>query len=128
MWRHSGTCGYRRVARWSRRVTDAIAKVLVVDDHPIFRAGLVGILSAAGYEVLEATDGQHAVNVASSVRPRLVIMDVMMPGMSGIEATERIIAQDPTARVLMLSAADSPETVRAALRAGATSYITKTVA
>jgi len=109
-------------------VTDAIAKVLVVDDHPIFRAGLVGILSAAGYEVLEATDGQHAVNVASSVRPRLVIMDVMMPGMSGIEATERIIAQDPTARVLMLSAADSPETVRAALRAGATSYITKTVA
>jgi DNA-binding NarL/FixJ family response regulator len=86
------------------------------------------VLREAGYLVYEASDGEQAVDLASTVRPRLVIMDVLMPGMSGIEATERIRARDPEVRVLALSAADSPETVRAALRAGAISYLTKTIA
>ncbi len=107
---------------------EAVLKVMVVDDHPVVREGLAGMLRQAGYLVFEAGDGRQAVDLASSVRPQLVIMDVLMPGISGIEATERICAQNPAIRVLMLSVADSPEIVRAALRAGATSYLTKAAA
>lgn len=102
--------------------------VLVVDHQPIAREGLAGMLRAAGYAVIEARDGEHAVEIVASDRPELVIMDVLMPGISGIEATERIVTINPAARVLMLSEADSAETVRAALRAGAASYLTKTAA
>lgn len=104
---------------------NAPAKVLVVDDHPIVREAVAGMLRTAGYLVFEAGDGEDAVEIASSVGPELVIMDVVMPGLSGIEATERIVAQHPATRVVMLSVADSAETVRAAVRAGAASYLTK---
>jgi DNA-binding NarL/FixJ family response regulator len=103
-------------------------KVLVVDDHAIVREGLADMLRDAGYVVFEASDGERAVATASSVQPDLVIMDVLMPGMSGIDATERIVARDPAARVVMLSVADSAETVRAAVRAGAVGYLTKAAA
>jgi DNA-binding NarL/FixJ family response regulator/DNA-binding SARP family transcriptional activator len=103
-----------------------LAKVLVVDDHSIMREGLARILRDAGYAVFEASDGEQAVRIASSERPEFVLMDVLMPGMSGIEATARIMLSDHAPRVLMLSAADSPETIRAAVKAGATGYLTKT--
>lgn len=99
--------------------------VLVTDDHPAVREGLAGILRAAGYVVCEAGSGEQAVEIAASLRPNLVLMDVLMPGMSGIEAARQIIARDAAARVLMLTADDSPLTVRAALRAGAAGYLTK---
>ena len=101
------------------------AKVLVVDDHPILREVIAATLRDAGYLVSEADDGERAVDLASSFQPELVIMDVLMPGMSGIEATERIHAQDPAIRILMLSMIDSPEIVRAALKAGAVNYLNK---
>jgi DNA-binding NarL/FixJ family response regulator/DNA-binding SARP family transcriptional activator len=103
----------------------AATMVLIADDHPAVREGLASILRAAGYAVFEAGDGEQAVDIASSLRPDLVLMDVLMPGMSGIDATERITARDSAARVLMLSVADSPETIRAALQAGAAGYLTK---
>jgi DNA-binding NarL/FixJ family response regulator len=99
--------------------------VLVVDDHPVVREGLAGMLRNAGYVVLEAGDGGQAVELASAERPDLVIMDVLMPAMSGIEATERITARNPAARVIMLSAVDSSETVHAAVKAGASGYLAK---
>jgi DNA-binding NarL/FixJ family response regulator/class 3 adenylate cyclase len=107
---------------------EAAQKALVADDHAIVREGLAGILRDEGYVVFEASDGEGAVEMASSVRPELVIMDVLMPGMSGIDATERIVALDPSAKVVMLSVADSTETVRAAMRAGAVGYLTKAAA
>lgn len=107
---------------------DTAVKVMVVDGHAIFREGLAGILRDAGYVVFEAGDGERAVEMASSVRPELVIMDVLMPGMSGIDATEQIVARNPLTRVVMLSMADSAETVRAAVRAGAVGYLTKAAA
>jgi DNA-binding NarL/FixJ family response regulator/uncharacterized LabA/DUF88 family protein len=110
------------------KLGEATPTVLVVDHQPIGRQGLAGMLRAAGYTVLEARDGEHAVEIVASDRPELVIMDVLMPGISGIEATERIVTINPATRVLMLAEADSAETVRAALRAGAASYLTKTAA
>jgi DNA-binding NarL/FixJ family response regulator len=107
---------------------DPAVKVLVVDDHALLREGVAGVLRGAGYAVFEAGSGDRAVEIAAAVRPQLVIMDVLMPGMSGIEAVERIIDRDPAARVLMLSMADSAETVRAAVKAGAAGYLTKDVA
>ena len=107
---------------------EATRKALVVDDHAIVREGLAGILRDEGYVVFEASDGERAVEMASSVRPELVIMDVLMPGMSGIDATERIVTLNPSARVVMLSVADSTDTVRAAMRAGAVGYLTKAAA
>src|SRR3954451_15155474 len=83
------------------------------------------ILRDAGYSVFEASDGEQAVRIASSERPEFVLMDVLMPGMSGIEATTRIMLSDHAPRVLMLSAADSRETIRSAVKAGAKGYLTK---
>jgi DNA-binding NarL/FixJ family response regulator/DNA-binding SARP family transcriptional activator len=104
---------------------EAVTKVLVVDDHPAVREGLARILRAAGYAVFEAGDGEQAVDIAAWLQPDLVLMDVLMPGISGIDATERITARDPAPRVLMLSVSDSPETIRAAMQAGAAGYMTK---
>jgi DNA-binding NarL/FixJ family response regulator len=101
---------------------------MVVDDHPIFREALALMLRDAGYAVMEAAGGEDAVEIAVSERPQLVIMDVGMPGLSGIEATRRIMNQTRGVRVLILSAADSAETVRAAVKAGAAGYLTKSAA
>jgi DNA-binding NarL/FixJ family response regulator/DNA-binding SARP family transcriptional activator len=103
-----------------------LAKVLVVDDHPIMREVLASLLRNAGYAVFEASDGEQAIRIASSERPEFVLMDVLMPGMSGIEATARIMLSDQAPRVLMLSAVDSRETIRASVKAGATGYLSKT--
>lgn len=107
---------------------EAALRVLVVDDHAIVREAVASMARDAGYVVFEAISGEQAVELASSVRPDLVIMDVLMPGMSGIEAAGQIAARHPEARVVMLSVADSAETVRAAMRAGAAGYLTKTAA
>jgi DNA-binding NarL/FixJ family response regulator len=105
-----------------------VLTVLVVDDQPIVREGLAGMLRDAGYVVFEASDGEYAIEIASSARPELVVMDLLMPGISGIEAAERIVTQNPATRVLMLADTDSAETVRAAIKAGVASYLTKAVA
>jgi DNA-binding NarL/FixJ family response regulator len=103
--------------------------VLVVDDQFLVRTGLVALLRAApGTEVAgEAADGAEAVALAAATRPDVVLMDIRMPGMSGIEATERILAQavDPAPRVLVLTTFDLDEYVYGALRAGAAGFLLK---
>jgi DNA-binding NarL/FixJ family response regulator len=101
-------------------------RALVVDDDPFVRGALTRFLGDAGYEVSEARNGEDGVVLAGSLRPDVILMDVMMPpGISGIEATRRIIERDPTARVVMFSVHQSEDVVGAAVAAGAAGYVTK---
>ena len=102
-------------------------QVLIADDHPLFRDGLRVMLEAAdGFEIVgEATSGEEAVALALSLRPNVVLMDINMPGVNGIEATRRIVAADPQAQVLMLTMLEDDDSVFAALRAGARGYLLK---
>ncbi|CAM5359562.1 DNA-binding response regulator OS=Streptomyces fumanus OX=67302 GN=GCM10018772_10840 PE=4 SV=1 [Streptomyces fumanus] len=111
------------------RPSDRPVRVLVVDDQFLVRTGLVALLRAApGTEVVgEAADGAEAVALAAATRPVTVPMHIRMPGMSGIEATERILAEavDPAPRVLILTTFDLDEYVYGALRAGASGFLLK---
>lgn len=105
-------------------------RVLVADDHPLFRAGVRERLAgfAGSLEVVgEAATGQEAVELAASLRPDLVLMDVAMPGMNGIEATCRIKQRQPDVAVLVLTVYDDDQYVFALLEAGAAGYLLKTV-
>ncbi|TWP49133.1 response regulator transcription factor [Lentzea tibetensis] len=104
-----------------------MTRVLVVDDQALFRAGLVALLAAApGVEVVgEACDGGRAVELAASLCPDVILMDIRMPGVSGIAALERIVAAGSSARVLMLTTFDLDEYVYDALRAGACGFVLK---
>ncbi|GAA1807430.1 response regulator transcription factor [Agromyces neolithicus] len=102
-------------------------RVLVADDHPIVRAGIVGLLSAAvDIEVVgEAADGLDAVRLAAELDPDLVLMDLRMPGLGGAEATARIIAERPVAKVLVLTTYETDEHILGAIEAGASGYLLK---
>jgi DNA-binding NarL/FixJ family response regulator len=104
-------------------------RLLVVDDQFLVRSGLAALLRAApGMEVVgEASDGAEAVALAARTRPDVVLMDIRMPGMTGIQATERILAEavDPAPRVLVLTTFDLDEYVYGALRAGASGFLLK---
>jgi DNA-binding NarL/FixJ family response regulator len=100
---------------------------MVVDDHGIVREGLIAMLRRqVGVQVLgSATSGQDAIRAAQRLNPAIIIMDLVLPDMSGIEATERILALLPQARVIMLSTCHTIEHVYRALRAGALGYVVK---
>ncbi|MGL4650761.1 MAG: response regulator, partial [Caldilineaceae bacterium] len=101
-------------------------RILIADDHPLFRFGLRALLNAmADTEVVaEATTGEAAVALAESEQPDVVLMDVHMPGMDGIEATRRIREANSEIRVLMVTMLDD-DSVFAAMRAGARGYVVK---
>jgi DNA-binding NarL/FixJ family response regulator len=102
-------------------------RVLVADDHPVFRGGLRALLEVdPGIEVAgEAGTGAEAVELASRLRPDLVMMDLHMPDLDGIAATKQILHDDPAARVLVLTMFDDDDSVFAAMRAGARGYLLK---
>ncbi|MFC4330161.1 response regulator [Streptomyces andamanensis] len=104
-------------------------QVLVVDDQFLVRSGLAALLRAApGMEVAgEAADGAEAVALAARIRPDVILMDIRMPGTTGIEATRRILAeaQGPAPRILILTTFDLDEYVYDALRAGASGFLLK---
>ncbi len=101
-------------------------RVLIADDHPVFRYGLRALIAAEpGMELVgEATDGEEAVALVSSLQPDVVLMDLNMPGTNGIEATRRITPASPSAGVLVVTMLDD-ESVFAAMRAGARGYLLK---
>lgn len=102
-------------------------RVLVVDDHPVYRDGLVRLLSElGGFDVVgAAVDGQEAVAFAESLAPDVVIMDLRMPRLDGIEATRQIAAASPHIGIVVLSMFEEDELVFAAVRAGARGYLVK---
>lgn len=101
--------------------------MLVVDDHPVVRRGLVALLdSLVGFEVAaESSDGESAVREVLLARPDVVLMDVQMPGLSGIEATKRMAVSAPEIPVLMLTMYDDDATVFTAMQVGARGYLLK---
>ncbi len=102
-------------------------RVLVADDQTLFRAGLVRLLEEdPRVEVVgQAGDGAEAVEMAGRLRPDVVLMDLRMPNLDGIEATRRIVAEFPEVRVLLLTVLDADNNVIQALKAGASGYILK---
>ena len=108
-------------------VTMPTIRILIVDDHTLFRQGIRKVLDAEGdIEVMgEASDGSQAIALAAELAPDVVLMDIAMPGMDGLEATRRILEGAPNTRVLVLTALDEEAYVMGALRAGARGYLLK---
>ncbi|HEX4538037.1 MAG TPA: response regulator transcription factor [Candidatus Acidoferrum sp.] len=102
-------------------------RVLIVDDHAVIRRGVQGILSTYPEWDLcgEADNGQDAIRLAGELTPEVIIMDVSMPGMNGLEATRIIHDLLPETKVLLLTLHSSSEFVRSAFRAGARGYVLK---
>jgi DNA-binding NarL/FixJ family response regulator len=110
-------------------VEQPVIRVVVVDDHALFRRGLENVLSGEpDLEVVgEAAGGLEALEVCAGTMPDVVLMDVRMPGGSGIEATRRIREARPETRVVMLTVSDDEQDLFGALRAGANGYLLKAV-
>jgi NarL family two-component system response regulator LiaR len=104
-------------------------RILLADDHDMVRRGLAVFLQAFPDMQLvgEAADGVEAIEQCQKVHPDVVLMDVMMPGMDGIEATRRIRAQYPYVQVLMLSSSNDEDLVKSAIQAGAIGYVLKDI-
>ena len=102
-------------------------RVMVVDDHPIMRNGLKDVLEASGrFEVVgQAKDGEEAVSTVEGIEPDVIVMDVIMPNMDGIDACREIMELLPKTRVLMLTASTEEDAVIEAVAAGATGYLQK---
>ena len=101
-------------------------RVMLVDDHALVRMGFRMLLANAEIEVVaEAQSGEEACQQVSKVKPDVVVMDLSMPGMGGLEAVRRLLAQDPKAKVLALSAHEDTAHPRRVLRAGALGYLAK---
>ncbi|MBR6382068.1 MAG: response regulator [Lachnospiraceae bacterium] len=101
-------------------------RIMIVDDSKTSRKLLRGILERGGYEVVcEAVDGEDAWGKYREIRPDLVTMDITMPKMDGVEALSMIRKEDPTARVVMISASGQREKMTMAIRRGASDFITK---
>jgi len=100
-------------------------KILVVDDHDRIRALVRQALAGAAHEVIECGSGREAVRLCEAARPDLTLMDLEMPGMDGLAATRTILRSVPSARVMILTAHDSPALRSAAREAGAAGYALK---
>ena len=108
---------------------DAPIRVMVVDDHPMWRDAVARDLTEAGYDVVAtAADGAQALRVAGAARPDVVVLDLQLPDMSGVEVTAGLRAVHPAAHVLVLSASGEQQDVLDAVKAGAVGYLLKSAA
>ncbi|MFN2189916.1 MAG: response regulator [Candidatus Promineifilaceae bacterium] len=104
-------------------------KTLVADDHQLFRDGIKALLQSAPDTELvgEASSGEEVISLAARLKPDVILMDLQMPGVNGIEATQRIIERNPNINILILTMFDDDQSVFAAIRAGARGYVLKGV-
>lgn len=104
-----------------------ITRILIADDHELFRRGVAAELTQVqGWLVAgEATNGRDAVALAASLKPDIVVLDLTMPELNGLEAARQIVLADPSARILILTAHESEQLVREVLSAGAQGYVLK---
>jgi DNA-binding NarL/FixJ family response regulator len=102
-------------------------RLLIVDDHPLIRSGLRTLLerSLDQPQIFEATDGREALDIAANVQPDIVLLDISMPGLNGIDAARRLTAALPSCKVIMLSMHCHEERVAECVRAGAMGYLVK---
>ncbi len=101
-------------------------RVLLVDDHPLFRDGVRSLLEARGVEVVgEAGDGQEALEAALRLRPDVILMDITMPRMDGLEATRLIKVRLPEVKIVILTVSDEDRTLFEAIKSGAQGYLLK---
>lgn len=105
-------------------------RILIADDHPLFRDGMRMLLETMpDLDVVgEATTGEEAVRLAETLQPAVILMDIKMPGLSGIEATRRIVAAQPQTRILIVTMFEDDASVFTAMRAGARGYVLKDAA
>jgi DNA-binding NarL/FixJ family response regulator len=105
----------------------AIFRILIADDHEVVRRGLISLLQAqTDWQVCgEAADGREAVDKAQQLKPDVIILDIGMPSLNGLEATRQILKTNPHARVLILTLHDSDQVVRDVLNAGARGFLLK---
>ncbi|MGX6605871.1 response regulator [Micromonosporaceae bacterium Da 78-11] len=101
-------------------------RVMVVDDHPMWREGVSRDLAAADYDVVAATgEGRQAVRIAAAARPDVVVLDLQLPDVSGVEVINGLLDALPGVQILMLSASGEQQDVLDAMKAGATGYLLK---
>ena len=101
-------------------------RVVVADDHPLFRDGVASLLAAWGHEVVGlAGNGEEAITLVERLAPDLVLMDVAMPGVTGLEATRRLAASRPETAIVMLTASEDEDDLFAAVKSGARGYLLK---
>lgn len=101
-------------------------RLLIVDDLPLFRVGIGSALAAADFEVVgEATTAKDAVEKARELQPDVVLLDILMPGGSGLEVVDEIISVSPGSKVMLLTASESEEDLLIGVKAGARAYLTK---
>jgi DNA-binding NarL/FixJ family response regulator len=104
-------------------------RILIVDDHPLTREALGGLLTQHGFEVVgSASDGAEAVEAAGRLQPRLVLLDLSMPGLTGLQALPRIREAAPGCEVVVLTASGTEENLLGAIRGGAAGYLLKSEA
>jgi DNA-binding NarL/FixJ family response regulator len=102
-------------------------RILVADDHPVVRQGICSLLKAhPGWEISgEALDGRQAVQMTRDLRPDIVILDLAMPTLNGLDATRQILDENPDQKVLILTMSDSEQLIREVLGAGARGFVLK---
>ena len=101
-------------------------RVVIVDDHPVYRQGLAKLLVECGIDVVaQAGNGEDATRVVEEFAPDVVVMDLNMPGLSGVEVTRRLTARNPATRVLIVSVSAQEDDVTEAILAGASGYVLK---
>jgi DNA-binding NarL/FixJ family response regulator len=101
-------------------------RVVLVDDHPVYREGLAKLLRESGVDVVaQAGNGADAMSIVEEAAPDVVVMDLNMPGMSGVDVTRKLVERTPASRVLVVSVSAQEEDVTEAILAGASGYVLK---
>src|SRR6266480_2464149 len=118
---------YRSLSSEERDPAMSVLRILIADDHPLVRSGMRALLQTTDdLEIVgEADSGEQVVRIAATLQPDVIIMDLRMPGIGGIEATRRILQANPSIRILVVTLLEEDDTLFAALRAGARGYILK---